>query len=176
MFKWNLMSFIYIWNLTLLILQAREIELNLGHCPIDQNQFICVTCCKKINRGPNLKAAASGHNDSCDARCQCNSLSTARSRHARSLNKEIHWFCPWHSNGKAKVITQTQTTVALSAPPEREKLQPWGKHAWYVTKSFKLDMMPLLTIALFYLVVKSAISLPRAVVSVNLAEKSGIVS
>ena len=58
------------WNLTSLILQAGDIELNPGPCPIDPNPVICAICSKKINRGSNLEAAVSCSSESCDAQLQ----------------------------------------------------------------------------------------------------------
>ena len=73
-----------------LILQTGDIEINRGSRPIDPNPVIFGICSKKMNRGPNVKAAASCSNDNCDARChlRCNSLTTAQSCRARSLSKK----------------------------------------------------------------------------------------
>ena len=129
MFSWNLTSFIYICNLASLILQEGYIELSPGPRLIDPSPVICAICCQKTNGRPNLEAAASCLNDSCEARChlRCNGFTTAQNRHARSMNKEIHWSCPQYGNGKAKVITPTHATVASSATPERERASAGGK-------------------------------------------------
>ena len=152
MFSWNLTSFIYIWNLTSPILQARDVELNPGPHPIDPNPVISVICSKKINRGPNLEAAASCSNENCDALChlRCNGLTTALSCHARGLNNEICWFCPQRGNGKAQAIQLKLQLLPLLHLKE-SKFQLWERRARYVRKPFKLDMQPLLTTALIHL-------------------------
>ena len=40
-----------------------------------------------------------------------------KSLHAKSLNKEICWFCPQHGDGKAQVITLTQLLPLLQLKP-----------------------------------------------------------
>lgn len=61
--------------------------------------------------------------DNCDARChlRCNRLTTGQSRHARSLNKETHWYCSQHRNGKAKVIIPIQVTPTPTLIPLHPK-------------------------------------------------------
>ena len=124
------------WSLALLILQAGDTELNPGPLSVDPNPVICVICSGKIDRGPNIEGAASCLSDNCYARFHlpCNGLNTAQSCHARSLNKEIQWSCPQHGNGKAKVITPTQATVAPSSSPERERASAARKTCWICNK------------------------------------------
>ena len=113
MLSWNLTAFIYIRNLTLLLLQAGDIEINLGPRPIDPNPVICDVCNKKINRGINLETSATYYQEDCEVRCHqlCNGLTQSQTCHAKSKNKEIHWKCSQHGNGIAEVITPDQDTI-----------------------------------------------------------------
>ena len=109
--------------------QTQEWAFNPGPQPVDPNLVICVICSKAINRRPNLEPVLSCSNDNCDARChlRCNRLTTALNHHARNENKEIHWFCPQHYNGKAQVNTPTQAAVAPSVTFERKQASAAGK-------------------------------------------------
>ena len=113
MLRWYLTTFIYIRNLTLLLLQAGDIEVNPGPRPIDPNPVISDGCNKKINRGINLEASTTCYQEDCEARCHqlCNGLTPAQTRHAKSKNKEIRWKCSQHGNGIAEVITPKQDTI-----------------------------------------------------------------
>ena len=111
-FSWYLKSFGYIWNLTLLILQAGNIETNSGPRRIDPNHVLCAICSKKVNEGPNLKAAATCYDQYCKARCylHCNSLIISKNWHAKTMEREIRWSCPPRGNGIAEIIAHIQTS------------------------------------------------------------------
>lgn len=87
--------------------------------PVGPNLVIFSKYLKKIDRGPNFKAG------SClmttvilhVTYVVTNRLTTGQSRHARSLNKETHWYCSQHRSGKAKVIIPIHVTLTPTLIP-----------------------------------------------------------
>ena len=79
-FSWYLKSFDYIWNLTSVILNVGDIETNPGPRRLDTNPVLCTICSKRINKVPNLKAAAICCDQYCKTRyyLHCNGLTLSQ--------------------------------------------------------------------------------------------------
>ena len=83
--------FNYVWNTSKLLLLSGDVEINLGHCPINQNPVFCTICSRKINRGPQQDMTPTCLNENCSARCHqaCNGLSTGQTHHAKDSGRSI---------------------------------------------------------------------------------------